>query len=357
MKLKIFFAAVLLTITPFLPSVASAHENYVLTKAQIDTDVAYHGPNVFSSLENAGNARTAAEVAIVSTIFVILYFFFDHSHFGRQFNKEFEKLEPIGHVILRFALAISLFASAHFFVYLGPEIPLTSLPLGILLNPILYILGLLLILGFWTEIAAGLSLIVLILSFVVYKDYMLTYFNYFGEFLALMLFGTQYFSLDSLLRTSKAWVRKYYDYEVGLIRITYGISILYPAITYKLLHPEVIIDIATRYNLTQIHWLFPRDPLLISLGTGLAQLVVGICLIIGFETRLNTLITFALMVLSVLYFKEAVWPHYILLALSLYLTINNGGAWSVDGWIERKLSERRAYHALMAEKKNPAHSG
>src|SRR5258708_9555028 len=102
---------------------------------------------------------------------------------------------------------------------------------------------------------------------------------------------------------------------------------MYPAITYKLLHPEVIIDIATRYNLMQFPWLFPRDPLLIALGSGMAQVVVGFFLILGFQTRLNTLITFCLMFMSVIFFKEAVWPHIVLLALALYLFINNGGDW------------------------------
>ncbi len=355
MKIKLFFAALVFTILALSPAFVSAHENYVLTKDQLDTDLTYHGPSVWTSLENPDNAKTAAEVAAGSMVLVILYFFFEHSHFGREFNKEFAKLEPVGHVVLRIALAVSLFASAHFFVFLGPEIPLTSLPLGILLNPILYVLGLLLLLGFWTEIAGGLSLIVLAISFFVYKDYMLTYFNYAGEFIALLLFGSQYFSLDAILRNSKTWSKKFYDSEVALIRITYGISVLYPAITYKLLHPEVIIDIATRYNLTQIHWLFPRDPLLISFGTGIAQVAVGICLILGFETRLNTLITFALMVMSVLYFKEAVWPHYILLALAFYLTINNGGEWGIDGWIERKLAQRRIHQEIISKRK-AAHS-
>src|SRR5690348_15857009 len=128
-----------------------------------------------------------------------------------------------------------------------------------------------------------------------------------------MFWGSRTFSLDKLIFKTKIWAEKYRDYEVELSRITYGVSVIYPAVTFKLLHPEVIIDIVNKYNLTQFHWLFPRDPLLVSLGSGLAQVVVGLCLILGFETRLNTLITFVLMSLSVIFFKEAVWPHYILL--------------------------------------------
>jgi uncharacterized membrane protein YphA (DoxX/SURF4 family) len=97
-----------------------------------------------------------------------------------------------------------------------------------------------------------------------------------------------------------------------------------------------MIEIAGKYHLTDIHWLFPPDPLLVSLGTGLMQIVVGLALIVGFETRLNALITFVLYVMSILYFKEAVWPHYILLALAGYLFVNNGGDWSFDNWIKKR---------------------
>jgi hypothetical protein len=40
--------------------------------------------------------------------------------------------------------------------------------------------------------------------------------------------------------------------------------------------------------------------------------------------------------MSILFFKEVVWPHYILLALSLYLVINNGGDWTLDRWIQKR---------------------
>ena len=327
-RLGLPFAALL------LPVVAQAHENYVLTKAEITADLAAKGPNVFSALQSAGNLRVAITVGICSAVGVILYFLFQYSALGQKFEAAINKLEGFGHVILRIALAASLLASANFNSFLGPEIPLTSIPFGIALKYFLYVLGIMLLLGLWSEIVGTISLCILLLATWVYKDYMLTYANYFGEFVALMLFGSRVFSVDGLVYKTKTWAKKYHNLELAVIRITYGVSIMYPAITYKLLHAAVIIDIVKRYNLTQFHWLFPHDPLLISLGTGLAQVAVGLCLIFGFETRLNTLVTFVLLVMSVTYFKEAVWPHYILLALCLYLIINNGGDWSLDYYIQ-----------------------
>ncbi len=337
-----------------LPLIAAAHENYVLTQDQINADLGFHGPSVFSALNNPGNLKISLIVALLSTLGIIVFFIFSHSSAGRKMDNFLQKGESFGQVVLRMALAVSLLASAYFNSFLGPEISLTTLPLAFILKPALVILGILMFLGLWSEIVGVLSLVILFIASWVYKDYMITYFNYFGEFLALAWFGSRVFSLDKLfyktplfakasahgplkkfkLLWAKRLDKKYHDWELLIIRVTYGISIIYPAITYKLIHPEVIVDIANRYNLMQFHWLFPGDPLLISLGTGLAQVAVGVCVTLGFETRLNTLVTFGLMFLSVIFFKEAVWPHIVLLALALYLIINNGGKYSLDNYIE-----------------------
>ena len=242
-------------------------------------------------------------------------------------------------MVLRVALAASFLASAYFNAFLGPEIPLSSLPAGTWFAPLLFILGIFLLLGLFTEIVSMLGLLLLGIATYVNGEYMLTYFNYFGVFVALLLFGSRIFSLDQYITKTTAFVKKYRKWELPIIRITYGISVLYPAIVIKILHPSIIVEIVEKYHLSDIHWLFPADPLLISLGTGLAQILIGLCIIFGFETRLNSFLTFILYALSILFFKEAVWPHYILLALALYLTINDGGEWSIDNWIERKKTQ------------------
>lgn len=169
---------------------------------------------------------------------------------------------------------------------------------------------------------------------------MITYFNYYGELIALILFGSYVLSVDNKLFGVSRLATKYKDLEILLIRVTYGISVMYPAITLKLFHPAVIIDIVNKYHMNQIHWLFPQDPLLISLGTGLAQIAVGLMIVFGFETRFASFVTFLLYLLSVMFFKEAVWPHYILLALALYITINGGGRLTIDRAIESFIEKR-----------------
>ena len=329
------FTSILTTMLFLIPYTADAHENYVLTKDQIAYDITTKTPAIWNSLASSDNLKVAITVAIFSCFGVIVYFLFSLSSWGEKFSNILLKADGIGHIILRFALGISFLASAYFNSFLGPEISLNSMPLSIVFRILLYILGAILILGMWSELTGAVSLILLIITTFYYKEYMLTYFNYFGEFISLILFGSSIFSLDKLFKRNKKNSVTLHNWETAIIRVTYGVSVIYPAITYKLAHPQIIVDIVTRYNLTQFHWLFPHDPLLISLGTGLTQIAVGTCLIIGFETRLNSFVTFILMTMSVLFFKEAVWPHYILLALALYLIFNNGGGFSLDSYIAK----------------------
>src|SRR3989338_379908 len=311
-----------------------AHENYVVPPQVIDSGMRDWSINVFDAIKNPHNLFLSLVVILSFFAVIGLYYLFAVSKTGIIFNRKLERLEPFGHVILRVALALSFLASAYFNSFLGPEISLTSIPLGEVLKPVLYIICSLILLGLFTEIASVIGLIILILTTLIYKDYIVTYFNYFGELLVLIFWGSKFMSLDGLLRKANGWVNSIKDWEIPLIRITYGISVLYPAITIKILHPVIMIEIVERYNLTEIRWLFPSDPLLISLGTGAMQVVVGLAIIFGFATRFNAFLTLILYILSIIYFKEAVWPHYILLALALYLIINNGGKYSIDNWIQ-----------------------
>ena len=302
-------------------------------------DMAYKGMNVLSALNSPENLKISFFVGLGIFIAILIYFFFQYSFLGKKLDKFLSSLDPIGHVFLRVALAGSLIMSAYFHSFMGPEISLVSLPLGTMLIPIMYVTGVLLLFGVFTRIVSIIGLLILIATTFIYGGYILTYLNYYGEYIALIVFGSYVLSIDNKIFGISNLAKKYKNIELLIIRVTYGISVMYPAITIKLLHPEVIVDIVNRYHLNQIHWLFPQDPLLISLGTGMAQILVGVLIIVGFETRLASLATFLLYFLSVIYFKEAVWPHYVLLALAMYLVLNNGGRYTLDYFMSRKFDK------------------
>lgn len=320
---------------------AYAHEQYVLTKDQLAQGFLDTHTNILEALRSPENIKISLLVGLGIIISLVIYFFFQYSKIGILLDKFLVKLDPLGHFLLRVAFAGSLIASAHFLSFMGPEISLASLAIPPFLYPaiisLMYLAGICLLVGFFTRFAAAVFLILLAAATKVYGQYIITYLNYYGEVIALIIFGTYFLSVDDKIFKTPKFVEKFKDWELLLIRVTYGISVLYPAITIKLVHPAVIVEIVNKYQINQINWLFPSDPLLISLGTGLAQILVGLMIIVGFETRFASIATFFLYLLSVLFFKEAVWPHYILLALALYLGINNGGKLSLDYWIGKKL--------------------
>lgn len=340
-QLRTFLAISLLA---FIPVGVFAHENYVLPAQDMKRGMQDWSLNVLDALKDPANVQIGLIVTIGTIIAYALYLWFMASRVGLAFDKKTKRLEPFGHAFLRVALGVSFIASAMFNSFLGPEIPLSSLPLGGILLPFLYAVGVLLVIGLWTELASLVGLIILTLATFVYGEYMLTYVNYFGELIALILYGSRFFSVDRLIIKSPffaSFAKTFEEFEIPLIRITYGFSVLYPAITVKLLHPVIILQIVEQYNLTSIGWLFPSDPLLISFGTGMAQVTVGLFIILGFATRFTSLVTFMLYIMSIIFFQEAVWPHYILLALALYLVVNDGGKWSIDNWLNKRLTNRK----------------
>jgi uncharacterized membrane protein YphA (DoxX/SURF4 family) len=318
------------------PLRALAHENYVLPHADIERGMRDWSLHVFDAMRDPANLKLGLIIGLISILGFIAYYFFMISRWGQKLHETLLKFEPQGHLVLRLALGASFITSGLFGSFLGPEIPLTTLPLGVLLQPVLVGTGILLVLGLFTEGASLIGLIILILTTFIDHSYMLTYFNYFGELLALLFFGSKYGALDLFWQKASKFRQKYKDWEIPLIRITYGISIIYPAIMIKLMHPGIIVQIVNQYNLTQFHWLFPNNPLLIALGSGLAETAVGLCLVFGLATRLVSAVTLFLYILSISFFQEAVWPHYILVALAIYFIINEGGEWSIDSWLRKR---------------------
>ncbi len=338
MRKNIWISSLLVSLlSPFL---ASAHENYVLPHADIERGMHDWSLHAFDAMHNPTNLKLGLLIGLVSLVGFIVYYFFMVSRLGQKLHEALLKFEPQGHLILRVALGVSFITSGLFGSFLGPEISLTSLPLGVLLEPVLIGLGVLLILGLFTEAVSLIGLIILGLTTFIYHAYMFSYFNYLGELLALLLFGTKYGAIDLFWSKASKWRKKYQELEIPLIRVTYGLAIIYPAVMIKLLHPGIIVEIVNQYNLTQFHWLFPNDPLLIALGSGLAEVAVGLCLVFGLFTRLVSGVTLFLYILSISFFREAVWPHYILVALALYFIINDGGGWSIDNWLRNRKLKR-----------------
>ena len=301
-----------------LPSIAYAHEAYVLPKNFFWQ--AIKGPlntEAFSALTNKHDLLLTLTITGWVLLFILLNFLFRLTKIGSKAHKAIERLAPIGPLFVRVAIAGAFFFGAKSGSFLGPELSISDLPLAHIMQWAIYLISFMILFGIFTEAAAAIGLIVFTAGFTVFGAYLITYMNYLGELIVLLLFGTRKWSLDKLLFGKlQNWRRKWEPYETTIIRVFYGVALIYAGITVKLLHADLTLRV-----ISDFHWLFPSDPLLIVLGAGIAEAVIGLFIAIGFELRMTVLISLFFISLSLLYFKELVWPHILLYGISLNLIL------------------------------------
>lgn len=306
-----------------VPQSLLAHEAYVEPRdvfwEQWHASLNFHALSAWHSHHNV-----VITLKVVTGILVLLTlnFLFRRSSAGQAFNKWFERFATIGPLFVRVTIAVALFFSALSMSFLGPELELTAMPWSSAIRFALFAMSIMILLGICTELAAAMGLIIFLIAFGTFGSYLLTYTNYIGEFIVLLLFGMRFWSIDTpMLGTLSGWRKQYEKYETTIVRIFYGFALIYAGITVKLLHPELTVKVVTDWNLTQFHWLFPADPLLVTLGAGIAEIVIGLFILIGFELRLTVFISLFYITLSLLYFRELVWPHLILYGISFNLIV------------------------------------
>ncbi len=325
----------------FAAKFAEAHEAYVLTKQQFQEGLSETSLNAFDALKNHSNLKIFLTISICVALFLVIAFFVRHSRRGERFDRWFRGFARWGALVIRLALAASFFGSAITGSIFGPELPLSALPYGGFIHIALFVLAALFLVGFLTEAAALISLVIFGIAASVYGWYLVTYFNYLGEIVVLLLFGSRLWSVDRLIFGPEGWYESMKRYESTLVRVCYGIALIYAAITIKLLHPILTVTVVKEYHLSQFV-IFPSDPLLTALGAALAEMVIGLFILLGFETRFTVFISLVYITLSLVYFREVVWPHLMLYGISISLLINDGGALTMNGLFDRYFPRRRS---------------
>jgi uncharacterized membrane protein YphA (DoxX/SURF4 family) len=307
-----------------IPFLASAHEAYVLPRQFFWQEIAKPvNAKAFAALQNPHDVAIFIKIAIGVIALYLLNFFFRRSAAGRKFHTRLERFSYLGPVIIRLAVSAAFFFGARSNAFLGPELPISQLPYAHLMQFGLYAASAMILFGFLTEIAAIIGLVIFSVGYMVWGVYLGTYLNYLGEFIVLILFGMRTLSFDRLLFGKlKGWRAYWEKYGSAIVRIFYGAALIYAGITVKFLHPDLTLRVIQDWHLTKFTWLFPSDPLLIVLGGGLAEAVIGLFVLLGFQVRLTVFISLFYITLSLMYFRELVWPHILLYGISINLLIH-----------------------------------
>src|SRR3989344_8266314 len=297
-------------------SFAYSHEVYVLSPETIEQAMAQPPLQVFDIIfKNTGT--------FFFWMFIALWTVFTVASISvakpveRLFDPLLQKLKPYAPLAARVTLGSAIIASGWFCAMFGPELEFTvflSPALIPILQMLLVVLGVLILIGLFTRVAAVFLACLYLYMWTHYGTYMLTYTDYFGEALVALIVGNAALALDrsfhhlypNMPHGLLVWFEKH---AFLILRITFGISLIFASMYAKFLHAELALQVAIEYDLTRY---FPFDPLFLVLGAFAIELLLGLFIMLGIEVRFASLFLGFFLTLSLLYFREAVWPHIIL---------------------------------------------
>jgi len=329
-----------------LPLTASAHEVYVLTPQEIAAATAAPAFNMWAVfLSNQYQFYFWALIAAI-TVFIV---------FGVSLVRPLERLiDPLigrgrrfAPAIARITVGVSFIAAAYYQATYGPELPLapTYGALAPLITALLLAMGACIILGIWTRIAALAALLLFAFSAYVHGSYMLTYTNYLGEILVLLLIGAHHGSVEGPVSRLKirnafdALARRLAPYSFAIIRVAFGISLLYASVYAKVIHNNLALDVATlplAGHSGSIAQAFGLEPHFLVLGAAIVEAVVATFFMLGIEIRFTSIFLEFWLSLSLWYFGETVWPHVILIGIPLAFILYGYDKYSIEGYFFRK---------------------
>ncbi len=223
-----------------------------------------------------------------------------------------------GAAFLSFALEGALF---------GPELSMGRL-FGAFALPLQFALGaagIALLFGYYTRLAAALGLAAYVAAFAREGSYLLTYIEYAG----LLVF----LALESTSARTAGWLQRLYAMRWGIMRAAFGFSIMYASLYAKFLHNSLALSVVEKYDLTSYALFAPFSPEFVVLGAAIIEFLAGFLLLLGIEIRHTALFLIFWLTLSMLFFREALWPHIILFALAGAFLLYGYDRFSAVGWL------------------------
>ena len=333
-KIKKILILILFSIFYFLSSrSAFAHEAYVLTHQEFSQGLASNTPHPLAPFFDPQYIQISAIITICVVVAYILVIVWSTTSFALFLDKAIRKATVIGPLIIRLAISASFFYAAQANAVLGPELTLVGIPGGIAIRFLLFVIALMVLSGIFVEVAAFVGLLIFIYITKFYGLYMITYANYLGELLVLFFFGSRFLSFDRYFFGKKAWfqkLEKLRNIETPLVRILYGIALMYAGWTIKFQHQELSVMVYNQYHLKDF---FHAQASFIASGAGLSEIAIGLFISLGFAMRFTILISLFFITLSILYFREMLWPHFMLYGISFSLLINSADTFTIDRYM------------------------
>lgn len=307
-----------------------AHEAYVLSREDFQNGLKVNTQHPFTPLIDPSHWQLFLTISIIVAISYIIVVLFSTTGLSRKLDKVIRKLAFFGPLTIRIVISASFLFSAMGNEVLGPELSLKMIPGGEIIRILLFILSATILTGFLVELSAVVAFLIFIYITFTFGPYMATYLNYLGEIIVLMLFGSRFLSLDKVLFGKNLWLKgleKFKGMEIPIVRIMYGLALIYAGLSIKFFHQNITVEVYNQYHLKRF---FHETAQFIAAGAGLSEIMIGVFIMFGFVMRFTIIISLVFITLSLLYFRELVWPHLMLYGISISLIINSADKFTID---------------------------
>lgn len=342
-------AAGVATAASFAPLLAFAHEVYVLTPEEIQEGLTAPSFSWWSVV--LSDMHTFEFWTFISVLVVLLIFGISIIRpIEKALMPGFDRLKKYAPHISRITVGLSFLAAAYFQAAYGPELPLVA-PWGAytpLVTGVLVLIGICMITGIFARGAALIALFLFGVMVMLHGEYMLTYTNYLGEVIVLLLMGAHGFgkhkhpfplAFGKIEESIRRFGHTIKPYAFLILRVCFGVSLFYASYYAKFLHDDLAYQVASLPlggHLTSLAQVFGFEPHFLVVGAGIIEFVIALFFILGIEIRFTSLFVIFWVCLSLTYFGEAVWPHIILLGIPVAFIFYGYDKYSIEGWLFKK---------------------
>jgi uncharacterized membrane protein YphA (DoxX/SURF4 family) len=304
------------------PGKVSAHVAYVVGKDIMRAQGGNDNTYLLAPLNNTGYIAIILATLLLTLLGVLVL---KKTTWGKGWSEKIDqKLQSYHELIpwiIRLSLGIALIGAGTAEVLISPIVSTQTL------GGLQILLGFLLMSGFLLTPTILITIGVFI--FALTKDfYILGNLDFLALALGFLIFHSARPGIDDVLNMSilkKIHIKRYF--LAPILRLGIGGGMIFLALYEKLLNPHFMELVVTQYNL---HSVIPVTTQFWVLSTGLVELAIGICILIGWYTRAVSIIAVLVISLSFFYFKEGVYSHITLFGTLSILAIEGSGILSID---------------------------